>query len=143
MTHLKTLGIKFIIISIITYSTFGIFFNASLINLFWISVLVTAVSYLIGDLLVLPRFGNIVASIADFPLAFLSFWILGNVLLETGMSITAITLLAAFLMSLCEPLIHAYMEEQLLHVNHKSLRNESNVQTEFSEETDPNPKDKR
>lgn len=137
MTHLKVLGIKFIVISIITYSTFGIFFNASLANLFWVSVLVTGVSYLIGDLFVLRKYGNIAASIADFPLAFLSFWVLGNVLLETGMPITGITLLAAFLMSLCEPLIHAYMEEQVTEDARHDSPHADQLQTEFSEEIDP------
>ncbi|MEN1969448.1 YndM family protein [Lentibacillus sp. N15] len=138
MGHLKVLGIKFVAISIITFSTFGIFFNATLTRLFWISLLVTGVSYLIGDLFVLRKFGNIVASIADFALAFVSFWVLGGLLLETGMGMTSIALMAAFLMSLVEPLLHAYIQEQFFDVEHHIQSPATNqLQAEFAEETDP------
>ena len=66
MDHLKVIGIKFIVIAVVIYSLFGILYNATLMNLFWISLLITGISYLIGDLFILRKFGNIKATIADF-----------------------------------------------------------------------------
>lgn len=136
MDHLKALGIKFIVISIIVYSLFGILFNASLINLLWISMLVTGISYLIGDLFVLRKYGNIVASFADFPLAFLSLWILGNLFIERGMPIVTLSLMGAFFITLSEPLIHAYMQNKLTDNVQKDSPTINQLQTEFAEETD-------
>lgn len=136
MDHLKVLGIKFIVISIIVFSLFGILFNASLINLFWISLLVTGISYLIGDLFVLRKYGNVVASIVDFPLAFLSLWALGNLFIDIGMPTALLSLAGAFFIALCEPLIHAYMQDKFSDNVHESSPSIGQLQTEFAEETD-------
>lgn len=136
MDHLKVLGIKLIVTSIIVLSLFGILFNASLINLFLISLLVTGISYLIGDLLVLRKYGNIVASIADFPLAFFSLWMLGNLFIETGLPTVMLSLTGAFFITLCEPLIHAYMQNKFSDNVRENLPTMNQLQTEFAEETD-------
>lgn len=135
MGHIKVLGIKFIVISIITFSSFGIFFHASLMNLFWISLLVTGVSYLIGDLFVLKRYGNLAATLADFPLAFVSFWVLGSLMNGASLGVTTISLLAAFFTSLSEPFIHAYIIEQIADDDvPDDLPTTNQLQTEFAEE---------
>lgn len=136
MNHLKVLGIKLIVISIIVYSLFGILFNASLINLLWISLLVTGISYLIGDLFALRKYGNIVASIADFPLAFLLLWVLGNLFIDRGMPIALLSLTGAFFITLCEPLIHAYMQNKFSDYVQEDSPTINQLQTEFAEETD-------
>ncbi|MFD1038275.1 YndM family protein [Virgibacillus byunsanensis] len=135
MNHLKALGIKYIFTMIVIFSIFGIFYNASLGRLFWISVLVTGVAYLIGDLFLLPRFGNLVASIADFGLAFIAFWVLGNLLIQVSIQIIPVSLFAAFFITCCEPLFHTYMEERVLH-KRREVRPSHRLQTEVAEEND-------
>lgn len=134
MKHFKALGIKFIFTAIVVYSIFGIFYNASLGRLFWISLLVTGVAYIIGDLLILPRFGNIAASIADLGLAFLSLWVLGNIVIEMSIPTVLASFFASVFIAICESLFHIYMKEQVLGSREDS-RISSKLQTEFGEET--------
>ncbi|MBT2214946.1 YndM family protein [Virgibacillus dakarensis] len=105
--------------------------------MFWISLFVTGISYLIGDLFMLRRFGNIAASIADFPLAFLSLWVLGTLLIESSIPIVMLSLMAAFFITFCEPFIHTYIiENQLSDDGRTDSPKMSQLQTEFAEETD-------
>ncbi|WP_106495858.1 YndM family protein [Lentibacillus sp. Marseille-P4043] len=136
MDHLKALGIKFIVIAITVFSIFGIFYNATLVNMFWISLLVTGISYLIGDMFILRKFGNVAATIADFPLTFLSLWALGSLFIEGSLPMITLSLLGAFFITICEPFIHAYIDENFSFERH-DLRTMNQIQTEFSEEIDP------
>ncbi|TMN22446.1 YndM family protein [Lentibacillus cibarius] len=137
MIYLKTLGIKVIVIGITVLSLFGIFYNANLMNLFWVSVLLTGITFLVGDVLILRRFGNVTASIVDFPLAFIALWLLGSMLIEASVPLVSISLMAAFFIACCEPFIHTYIKEKM----EKDRSNETiespdvgRLQTEFSEE---------
>ncbi|GGJ96183.1 hypothetical protein GCM10007063_18320 [Lentibacillus kapialis] len=139
MVYLKTLGIKAIAIGITVFSLFGIFYNADVMNLFWISIFATGFSFLIGDLFVLRRFGNITASIVDFPLMFLTLWILGSLLIEAGLPIVTTAVMAAFFITCCEPFIHTYMTESLEEEEFEEKEkspSSARLQTEFAEEFD-------
>ncbi|WP_188454804.1 DUF2512 family protein [Virgibacillus oceani] len=144
MDHLKTLGIKFIVTGIAVYSLFGILFNTTLINLFFISLLVTGISYLIGDLYILRRFNTFIAIIADYVLAFLSLWILGSLFLtQAGLPILALSAMAAFFITLCEPFIHTYIKENFSSDEGRNIQVRKDLQTEFSEELDGNSAGKK
>ncbi|WP_343750834.1 YndM family protein [Lentibacillus halophilus] len=137
MIYLKTLGIKAIAIGITVLSLFGIFYYANLMNLFWISILLTGVTFLVGDLLILRRFGNVTASIVDFPLAFFVLWLLGSLLIEASIPLVSISLIAAFFIACCEPFIHTYIEEKTEEDNEggaKPSPDTGRMQTEFAEE---------
>ncbi|SHG35767.1 YndM family protein [Ornithinibacillus halophilus] len=137
MAHLKTLGIKLIINIIVVFSIFGIFNNSSLNNLFWISLVVTLAAYLIGDLFILPRFGNLAATIADFPLAFLALWLLANMWISAPLPIVLASLFAAFFITFTEPFLHMYIKNQTEDKEETPRRVASHqLQTEFAEETD-------
>lgn len=137
MHHVKALGLKFLIIAFTIYTIFGIFSDAGWVRLFWISLAVTGVSYLIGDMLVLRKFGNIPATILDFGLAFFSLFILGGLFLGPNVPLITTSILTAFFITCCEPFIHGYV------VNHfstetferKDWRSMNQMQTEFAEET--------
>lgn len=138
MKHLKGLSIKFIFTAIVVYSIFGIFYDASLWRLFWMSILVTGVSYIIGDLVILPKFGNLIASIADFGLAFLSFWVLGNLLIDLTISVVSAALFASVFMAVTEGLFHMYMTEQVLESVPKGEAtpySAEGLRTEFADES--------
>ncbi|WP_430786343.1 YndM family protein [Virgibacillus flavescens] len=138
MKHLKALGIKFIFTAIVVYSIFGIFYDASLWRLLWMSILATGILYIIGDLFILPKFGNLIASIADFGLAFLSFWILGNLLIDLSISVTTAALFASVFMAVTEALFHMYMTEQVFESAPKGEAtpySAEGLRTEFADET--------
>ncbi|MRH44680.1 DUF2512 family protein [Aquibacillus halophilus] len=138
MDHVKALGIKFIVIAIVLFSILAIFNNASLTNILIISILVTGVSYLIGDLFILRRYGNLIATVADFGLAFISVWLLSTLFFQVEYGIFSASLFIAFFISISEAIFHMYMQrivfkqDKEIYINRRVLSN--NFQTEFSEE---------
>lgn len=137
MDHVKILGIKFIAISITVLSLFGIFNEAGFGNLILISLLTTIISYLLGDMLILRKFGNMAASVADFGLAFASYWVLGSLLIAGSGPIIVTSLIAAFFTACVEPFIHGYILNQFSDFRKKEEHPSMNqLQTEFAEEMD-------
>lgn len=136
--HAKAIGIKFIIVSIVIFSHFGIFYNVSLGKLFIMSGIVTGLAYVLGDLLMYPRFGNILATLFDFALSFGSVWVLTYALIGMSMPLTFMSLVAAFLIAITEPLFHTYMKEKVLQIEedpeYRPTRFPSEMQTEFAED---------
>jgi len=137
MEHVKILGIKFIAISITVLSFFGIFNQTNLGDLILISVLTTIFSYLLGDMVILRKFGNAVASIADFGLSFVSYWVLASLFIEGSGPILGTSLIAAFFTACVEPFIHGYILNQFTDFRKKEEHPSMNqLQTEFAEEMD-------
>lgn len=144
MRHFKALGIKFIVISIVLLSLFGIFRGASFGEILLMSILVTGLAYVVGDLFTLPRAGNTVATIADFGLSFFAIWILSYMFMDNTSGLITASLVAAGAIALSEVLFHAYMQNKVLEgepqvENRPQFR--PNFQTEFAEEYDEETKD--
>ncbi|WP_170289407.1 DUF2512 family protein [Metabacillus lacus] len=74
---------KFLLTLTILFMILSLFFRVSIINTLIIGIVLTAVSYFIGDRLILPRAGNLIASIADLGLAFIVIMIMLNVLVPS------------------------------------------------------------
>ncbi|MGN7297933.1 YndM family protein [Ferdinandcohnia sp. SAFN-114] len=143
MRHFKALGIKFIVISIVLLSLFGIFRGASFGEILLMSILVTGLAYVVGDLFTLPRAGNTVATIADFGLSFFAIWILSYMFMDNTSGLITASLVAAGVIAISEVLFHAYMQNKVLneekHVTRTHFR--PSYQTEFAEEYDEETKD--
>lgn len=144
MGYAKVLGIKFVAISVTVLSIYGIFNYVSLGSLMLVSLLTTIISFLIGDLVILRRFGNLVASIVDFFLSFGTLWVLSTLFVGGGLPmatgavpILTTSLLAAFFIACVEPFVHEYMLYNFSEY-HDILdkREPREVQTEFAEEPD-------
>src|SRR5699024_7027455 len=115
----------------------GIFDHVSLGSLLAISLLTTVFSYLLGDMFVLRKFGNVAASLLDFVLAFASLWILGNIFVVSGFPVLMTSLLSAFFIACVEPFIHEYILHNFSDFNEEAeIEPRREVQTEFAEETD-------
>lgn len=135
LKHIKAIGIKFIYVTIVIASIFGILHHASIGMLLTMSIIVTGTTYLLGDLFLLPKFGTIVAAVADFSLVFLLLWGLDNLFVSAPMTTALFSLAVAFFITSCEPFFHAYMEEKVLHVR-SEVWPPHHLQTEFSDELD-------
>lgn len=136
MKHLKAIGIKFLIISIVLFSIMTIFYTASLGEILLMSLLLTGGSYL-ADIVLLPRIKAITAIIADFGFVFLALWFLSSVFIQTTMSVVTASLLSAVFITLSEALFHVYVREKVLKNNDTYVRSNigtGNLQTEFAEE---------
>jgi hypothetical protein len=90
-----------------------LFFNADMIEISTFSLLLTTVSYLVGDRILLPRIGNSNALVADFFLAYVSVWIFGPTLLNSYLQIAWGSIISALIVTGAEALIHWYILKEL------------------------------
>ena len=137
MKHMKNLAIKFISILAVLFIILGIFYDMSFGNVLSISVVLTLASYLIGDLLILRRTNNTMATISDFAIAFLVIWLMGENL-TYGDSLIMPALIAAAGIALFETFFHKYVARQIQEADEQqnSSRN-LRYQTEASSELTP------
>ena len=137
MKHMKNLAIKFISILAVLFIILGIFYDMSFGNVLSISVVLTLASYLIGDLLILRRTNNTMATISDFALAFLVIWLMGENL-TYGDSLIMPALIAAAGIALFETFFHKYVARQIDEASdHQNRSTNLRYQTEASSELTP------
>lgn len=87
MNHVIAIVIKFVT-GIIAYTlALDLFFDATWVDIVTFSLLMTIVTYLLGDIILLPRIGNGNSLIADFLLSYMLVWIFGSVLLDNYIQI--------------------------------------------------------
>lgn len=136
MERVKALGIKYIVAAIVTFSIYGIFGQASFGRLFLISVLVIVIPYL-GDLYLLPRIGNLYATLSDFGLYFVLYWGLASTFIDVSAPVVLTSLAAAFFTAISESMLHVYILENIFNIDQKRRHFTPQLQTEFAEEMDP------
>lgn len=106
MNHFFALVIKFII-GVIAYAiALDLFFQATWVDIVTFSLLMTAVTYLLGDRILLPRLGNVNALIVDFVLSYLIVWIFGSVLLNSYVQIAWGSIISAVILVIGEAVVH-------------------------------------
>lgn len=122
MKHIVALLIKYTAISAVLLMVLGIFQHVSIPRILLISLLITGTAYLIGDLFVLPKYGNIIATIADFGLSFLGIWVLTYFLtdIDLNRNISFSAFWSALLISVVEIFFHVYMKKVVLHEDEDS-----------------------
>lgn len=128
MKHIVALLIKYTAISAVLLMILGIFQDVSIPRILLISLLITGTAYLIGDLFVLPRYGNMIATIADFGLSFLGIWVLTYFLTDIDLTpnIGFSSFWSALLISAVEIFFHIYMKKAVLHEG-KDSRESTNM----------------
>ena len=110
------------------------------------SVLLTGVSYIIGDLFILPKFGNTAATIADFGLAFIMLWLIGSYLFERPDGLGTASFIAAAVIGVGEFFFHRYMQREVLEDLLFPVIpnfNQRNMQTELGSEVDIKREEKK
>jgi len=133
MRHAIALLIKFAAIATVLFSLLGIFYNATPGEILSIAIITTLVAYVLGDLFLLPRFGNLVATIADFGLAFLAVWALGSIFIEQTFDILTASFFAALAITVVEAFFHIYMANRVLNdgTNNRNQEAGNNDNTNF------------
>ena len=118
MSHVLHIAVKwvlaFLVLMLIAFIFVGgnnVISGYNLTNLLILSFGVAVISYFLGDLLILPRAGNIITSIIDFALALGTLWLMDFVLL-TKFTLTSM-LYAALGIAIGEFLFHIYLENRL------------------------------
>ncbi|WP_062108047.1 YndM family protein [Bacillus niameyensis] len=135
MDHVKAMTIKFVSSLVLLYVILGMFYGMSFGNVFLITLILGVASYIMGDLLLLPRTNNSIASMADFGLSFIVIWFLSAALTD-GFPLLTMSLIAAIGTTIFEWFFHKYMvdnvlsEDRLTETRPRTLQ----YQTEASEE---------
>lgn len=123
MKHGTPLLIKFIFVSAILYLTLGFIYQVSAPNILLTSIVVTILGYL-GDLYMMPRIGNWMATFADLITYFFVIWFIGTYLFDTDIGtynfkqqtlpLFAASSVAATLLAIGEWFYHRYLLQNVL-----------------------------
>ncbi|WP_404332881.1 YndM family protein [Mesobacillus maritimus] len=116
MKHLTAMAIKFVSTLVLLYVILGLFFGMSFINVFLITLVLGVISYLLGDMLILPKTNNTIATIADFGLAFPLIWLM-TLNMTYGVRTFGISLIAAIGLTLFEVFFHQYLKRNIVDSN--------------------------
>lgn len=135
MKHPIAILIKWGYISIVLFSILTIFQLATLGEIFVMSILVTGISYIVGDLFILPRFGRIAAAVADFVLISAAIWLLSLAFIGPGTAIIGASLFAGFFIAILEGLFHIYMLDRVIEDSKRAYPYDlTPIPSEFAEE---------
>lgn len=117
----------------------GLMFDVNFGSILATSIILTIVSFLLGDLYVLPKYENTVATMADFGLAFAGVWAIGYFLYDQPISLRFAALLSALLISIGEIFFHRYLANRVMVTGsmprkHADPVTTGNLRTEFGSE---------
>lgn len=113
MKHITALLIKFVMIAVVLSIVLGIMTDLSFGNILTMSVSVTIIAYVIGDLLILSVANNTVATISDVGIAFLAIY-LYNILIDADLISGWDALVAAVVIGVGEWFFHKYVARRVL-----------------------------
>lgn len=137
MDHIKAIALKFILTLALLYVILGAIYGMTFGNVFLITLVLGIASYILGDMIVLPRTNNTIATIADFGMAFLIVWSM-SAALTTGDNLFTLSLITALAVSVFEYFYHKYVTNRVLRDGGSGGRtNQMQYQTEASEELNP------
>ncbi|NEU31018.1 YndM family protein [bacterium LRH843] len=137
MDHVKALAIKFIFSLALLYVILGLVYGMTFGQVFLITLVLGGASYIIGDMLILPRTNNFTATIADFGLAFMVIWLMSK-MITNGAHVFGMSLVAAIGVALFELAFHVYVRKAIIEdTNERHIRSTNlQYQTEASKEFD-------
>ncbi|WP_404451774.1 YndM family protein [Virgibacillus necropolis] len=141
MKYITALLIKFVLITAVLWFILGVQFEVSFANILITSLVLTGASFIIGDLYVLPKIGNIGASMVDLVLALAGVWAIGSILYAEPIPLGTASLLSAVGIAIGELLVHWYMKKQFI-TGEATMPGyyDRELQTEFSDELEPDTK---
>jgi hypothetical protein len=108
MRHLTALVMKYAMTAVVTQIVLGIFTNLRIVQILLIALVITVITYLIGDLLILSVFNNTVAAIADAGMCWLIIYLSGYVWPDRTVPLLS-ALSAAVIIGIGEILLHLYI----------------------------------
>ncbi|MGM0845577.1 MAG: YndM family protein [Bacillota bacterium] len=140
MKHLSVLFIKFAMGLVVFWISLDLFFEASIVDIISFSLLITVITYFVGDQILLPRIGKRNAVITEFFLTYAVVWIFGGILLHSYLQVAWGSIISALLIAGSEVFVHSYIINNIsteIRKNRPSF--EQSFAYEFAEEHDPKP----
>ncbi|WP_368505244.1 DUF2512 family protein [Alkalihalophilus sp. As8PL] len=112
MEHVKTLLIKGVATLVLLYVVLGLGLGMAFEYVLFITLVLSIGSYIAGDLIILPKTNNKIATASDGGLAFIVIWLMG---IAYGYSIGAMAItaiVAAAVMGVFEFFFHSYIAKK-------------------------------
>ncbi|WP_208588659.1 YndM family protein [Gracilibacillus suaedae] len=139
MKHISALLIKFIASLVLLYLILGLMYGMTFGEVFLLTAVLGVAAYVIGDILILPRTNNTLATVADFFIAWLIIFMFVDGMAVTDNIFTATTI-AALAVGVFEIFFHRYLANQILPDNDKeAMGRPLQYQTEISDELGEQP----
>ncbi|SDW94976.1 Protein of unknown function [Marinococcus luteus] len=113
MKHVKALTGKGLFTAALLFLVLGIANGVSVWNVLVLAIIIGALSYPLGDLVLLPRVKSLIAAVVDTGLVFVVILIAGAVISFSG-SVLLAAIVAAVLMGAAEYMFHFYMGTHVL-----------------------------
>jgi Zn-dependent protease with chaperone function len=136
--HIKALAIKLIALFVLIYVILGLFFNYSIGNVLTLTLLIGIVSYILGDLLLLPRTNNLTATISDFATAMILTWFYLATITYNENNLFLVSVILSIGVAIINWFFHKYMITNVIREKEPYLQtNNFRYQTEASEEISP------
>lgn len=140
MKHLKILLIKFVASIVVFWISLDLFFEATIVDIVSFSLLVTFISYFIGDQILLPRIGNRNAVVVDFFLTYSIVWVFGGIFFASYLQVAWGSIISATLIAGSEVFVHSYIVKNVKpSVQERKRSFNQSFAFETAEEQDPNP----
>lgn len=134
MNHAKALIMKFVMITAVLLIVLTWAFDVSFVDTLLISLALTAVSYVMGDLLIFLNAGkpsdqttrNSIATFCDFVVAFLVIWFVGQLLTGDMAQLVTPALVSALVITIGEWFFHKYVDQKVMpdYNDYDSVKNE-------------------
>lgn len=86
-----------------------LFFSATIVDVLTFSLAVSILTFMIGDLVILPSLGRRAANIIDFTVSYMSIWVFGSVLLNNYIQIGWSSAVTATVFTAAEVLTHRFL----------------------------------
>ncbi|RSK27564.1 DUF2512 family protein [Bacillus sp. HMF5848] len=140
MKHIRLLLIKFVVGLVVFWISLDLFFDATFVDIASFALLLTIVSYFVGDQILLPRIGKTNTIVVDFFLTYLIVWVFGGILFESYLQVAWGSIISALLFAGSEVFVHSYIIKTIKPlVRERQLSFNQSFAYEFAEEKDPNP----
>ncbi|MGN8646600.1 YndM family protein [Gracilibacillus sp. HCP3S3_G5_1] len=139
MKHVRAFLIKFVATLALLYLILGLMYGMTFAEVLLLTVVLGAAAYLIGDLLILPRTNNALATVADFLIAWMIIFMFVDGMAVTDNAVTA-SLIAAIGVGVFEIFFHRYLSNQVFpNTDNRPMDRQLQYQTEISDELGERP----
>lgn len=130
MDHVKALVIKFVMIALVLGVVVTGIFDGEFEDTLLISLILTILAYVLGDLMIFRKAGNdhdrnsdqvkrnTIATISDFVLSFLVIWLVGKSLFTDDSDVLTAAVISALIIAVGEWFFHKYLDRHVFVEKH-------------------------
>ena len=119
MEYGKALLVKAVLTLVGLYLVLGVGYGASFGGVLLVTLVLGALSYLSGDMFILPKTNNLTATAADLGLTFLVVWAAGSWFLSLNGSAVLAALFSAIVIAIVEYGFHIFLISHVLPKNNR------------------------